>query len=544
MTIKIKSTDMFGTVELDKLIESKNNIRGARDDQSFKDLVSSIKEKGILVPLTVRNFKSKFQILAGSRRYRAAKQLKLTEMPVQVKDVSDEEAYEIMLIENLQRENIHPMDEAKGFLNLCGYLSKEEKNPYAIIASKTGKTENYIARNIKLADLIDKAQKLFCDNVITVQHALLICRLTEKDQGKILAEKIRTYPKIHAAPVIDWKGWIESSTTRLLSKACFDGNDPDLFPEAGACATCPKNTEANVLMFDDMDGNAKCTDRDCFAAKSRKYLSAERKKLKEKETDFLEGALIEGWYGSSEKIKIQGQEYDYKKKSELKKPLLVLIRSHNLSHSDKKSRVGKTVWIEDPRKKTKSGAITEKPELKKSKSSGETWEEREVRELKERRKRHFMEAQLVFVGVKSFPKRQSTEEQTRCMIDGILSMIEGRTTAMIAYGLGCDSMKNCKDPIEAYNWIADVTSEESQKMEDEIATIVMQEFDFASFYILCNGLTQVFQYTERKGSEWNDLLELAKLDEKKLIKAFKKDMNAFVKSRELADEKEKEQDSK
>ena len=124
------------------LIESPSNPRKRSDESSLSELASSFKSQGVLAPLLVRELdESNYEVIAGGRRLRAAKLAKLESVPVRVVKLSDAEAIEAQCVENLQREDIHPLEEALGFKSLL-----ELGEPYNIahIAARAGKSETYI----------------------------------------------------------------------------------------------------------------------------------------------------------------------------------------------------------------------------------------------------------------------------------------------------------------------------------------------------------------------------------------------------------------
>lgn len=105
----------FQIVPIDNVVESSTNPRRRFSQQGMQDLTDSVRKHGVLVPLLVRPIDGHFEIIAGARRFRAAKAAELEELPVRVKEIGDSEALELQILENLQREDIHPLEEAFGF---------------------------------------------------------------------------------------------------------------------------------------------------------------------------------------------------------------------------------------------------------------------------------------------------------------------------------------------------------------------------------------------------------------------------------------------
>jgi ParB/RepB/Spo0J family partition protein len=150
---------------------------------------ASFKTQGVLAPLLVRELDdSNYEVIAGARRLRAAKLAELESVPVRVVKLSDAEAIEAQCVENLQREDIHPLEEALGFKSLL-----ELGAPYNIahIADRSGKSEAYIYGRLKLADLIPPVADAFLKDEITIGHALLIAKLQASQQQEAFAAAFR-----------------------------------------------------------------------------------------------------------------------------------------------------------------------------------------------------------------------------------------------------------------------------------------------------------------------------------------------------------------
>ncbi len=141
--------------------------RGAFDEAGIEELAASIREKGLLQALLVRRSGTGYQLIAGERRFRAAQRVGLTQVPVTVRDADDRESLELALIENLQRENLNPMEEARAFRRLSDefQLSQEE------IALQTGKSRSTIANSVRLLQLPVEIQGQLEAGVLSAGHA-------------------------------------------------------------------------------------------------------------------------------------------------------------------------------------------------------------------------------------------------------------------------------------------------------------------------------------------------------------------------------------
>ena len=260
----------YRSVPITALAESPTNPRKRFDAKSLEELAASFKTQGILAPLLVRELEeSKYEVVAGARRLRAAKLAELEKLPVRVVKLTDAEAIEAQCVENLQREDIHPLEEALGFKSLLEL--GEPAYTISIIASRAGKSEAYVYGRIRLADLIPPVAEAFLKDEITIGHALLIAKLPSSQQQEAFSAAFRGLWTSEGnsqvlIPVRALAAWIESNILLQLASAPFDKQDETLVPEAGSCANCPKRTGFNKLLFPDVRKDS-CTSPDCFRAK-------------------------------------------------------------------------------------------------------------------------------------------------------------------------------------------------------------------------------------------------------------------------------------
>ncbi|MGD0796089.1 MAG: ParB/RepB/Spo0J family partition protein [Acidobacteriaceae bacterium] len=262
----------YRNLPLDALTESATNPRRVFDNAALKELADSIRAQGILSPLLVRTLNgSGFEIVAGARRYRAAQMAEQATVPVRIVNLTDVEALEAQLIENLQRRDVHPMEEANGFRALLNL----EDAKYSIdqIAAKTGKSPVYVAGRLKLTELSPAVIEAFYRDEIGVGHALLLAKLQPDQQQQAVAACFKEdwtngerKAKRILLPVRNLQSWIEHNILLILKLAPFDTRDPQLVPAAGSCVDCSKRTGHNKLLFADVKQDA-CTDPDCYHAK-------------------------------------------------------------------------------------------------------------------------------------------------------------------------------------------------------------------------------------------------------------------------------------
>ena len=153
--------------------------RNGFDDASLNELAESIREKGIMQPLMVRPREGGYELIAGERRWRAAQMAGLAKVPVVIRDVDDRTALELALVENLQRENLNPIEEAKGYAQLVDQfdLTQEE------VAAKVGKNRATVANTLRLIKLPAEVQMYVRDGLLSSGHAKVILGLKHaKDQ--------------------------------------------------------------------------------------------------------------------------------------------------------------------------------------------------------------------------------------------------------------------------------------------------------------------------------------------------------------------------
>lgn len=184
-------TMRFETLEMGKVFESKHNPRRHFDEAALTELVLSIKQVGMLTPLLVRpRAKGGVEIAAGHRRYRAAKLAGFDTIPCLVREMDDQAFMEILTIDNLQRSDVHPLDEAKGYDAL---MAAPYRMDVQTIADKVGRSVTYVYDRIKLLSLTADAQAFFWDGKIEAGQAIVLARLTPTEQEKVIGTKAGHY---------------------------------------------------------------------------------------------------------------------------------------------------------------------------------------------------------------------------------------------------------------------------------------------------------------------------------------------------------------
>lgn len=238
-------------------------------DTDIIELSNDIKAKGVMQPVMLRphpSAENSYQIIYGHRRFLASQLAGKTTLPAIIREVADDQVLELQVTENLQRKDVHPMDEAAAYKQLM----QAKKYSVQEISSRFAKSPEYIMQRLKLNDLVPELQKDFKQDKMLLGHALLLCRLTQTDQRK--ARDWADGKNFSNEKVADVKEWIEEEIMQDLAKVPWKLDDDALFPQAGACSACPKRTGAGNLLFADMATDNRCMDSHCFKTKKQKAL--------------------------------------------------------------------------------------------------------------------------------------------------------------------------------------------------------------------------------------------------------------------------------
>ncbi len=182
---KIKSTDPV-MIDIQKVEPNREQPRKSFDEDSLLELADSIKQFGILQPLLVQDKKEYYEIIAGERRWRAAKLAKLSEVPVIIKELTDQEIVEISLIENIQRENLNPIEEAIAYKRLLEEFNLKQDE----VAERVSKSRTAVTNSMRLLKLSDQVQQMVIDDMLTTGHARALLSIEDKDKQYSAAQKI------------------------------------------------------------------------------------------------------------------------------------------------------------------------------------------------------------------------------------------------------------------------------------------------------------------------------------------------------------------
>ena len=173
-------------IPVEFLVRNQRNPRRRFDDADLGDLTNSVREKGLLQPIMVRPLPgaaNQYEIVAGERRWRAAQKAGIHEVPVIIRDFSDGEALEIALIENIQRADLNPVEEAEGYQQLIEHFSYTQQQ----LADSIGKSRSHIANTLRLLNLPESIRQQLSDGKLTAGHARALVATNAPEE---LAEKI------------------------------------------------------------------------------------------------------------------------------------------------------------------------------------------------------------------------------------------------------------------------------------------------------------------------------------------------------------------
>lgn len=183
-----KSKNELIDIDMAMVVPTEAQPRQSFKEDTIKELAESIEKNGLLQPIVVRPMeKGKYQIIAGERRYRAFKKLGRKVIPAIVRDYEDEEVDKLQLVENVQREDLNPYDEAIAYLKLKEKYGLKQDD----IAKAVGKSRPYISNMTRLLSLEDEILEMLKKGEITVSHAKLILSLDTKEERLKLAHKIK-----------------------------------------------------------------------------------------------------------------------------------------------------------------------------------------------------------------------------------------------------------------------------------------------------------------------------------------------------------------
>ena len=269
----MQNSSEFQYIAVDTIHESATNPRRTFDEGKLQELAESIRTNGLIQPITVRPNSEGFEIVAGARRFRAAQLAELFSVPARIVDIDDAQTLEWQLVENSQRVDVHPYEEAQGFQRLLDMPAYD----VATLVAKSGKSASHVYARLSLLQLIPSIAEAFSAERITASHANLLARLPQDTQAEAYEQCWRKDwqdKEPHLLPAKHLSAWIQTNLYLCLADAPFDKEDPTLNPPAGACTTCPRRSGYNTSLFSDVQGD-QCLDGRCYQTKVNAHIDRE-----------------------------------------------------------------------------------------------------------------------------------------------------------------------------------------------------------------------------------------------------------------------------
>lgn len=265
---------VFQEVLLSAISSNPNNPRKAFKGKNFDELVASIEQKGIIEPIIIRQIfeggPKAYEIVAGERRYQAASKLHMQTVPAIIRQLSDDEAFDFMIIENLQRENLTQFEEAESFKL---YVDKHGEESIPDLAERTGIHPTYIRRRLAVLTLPKNVLKAWKDGELYYSHLEQLMRIRNKETMKDAMEFIEDEPYEEPLNVSKLKDWIDMLAPSL-SDAFFNLDD-------AGCLTCHANSQVQMALWN-VGGMEihHCLNPECFKKKQIDHLTKHWKKTK------------------------------------------------------------------------------------------------------------------------------------------------------------------------------------------------------------------------------------------------------------------------
>lgn len=178
---------VYKQIDINKIEANEKQPRKVFDDEKIEELATSIKENGLIQPIIVRKYNRNYQIIAGERRFRACKLAGLKTIPCVIKDIDDKQVDTYAIIENIQRENLSPIEEASAYKTLIDTYNMNQTE----LANKVGKKQSTIANKLRLLKLSDDVKYALKAKQITERHARAMLSLDEQKQQEVLKEVLK-----------------------------------------------------------------------------------------------------------------------------------------------------------------------------------------------------------------------------------------------------------------------------------------------------------------------------------------------------------------
>lgn len=182
----LSSNESIINIKIDLINPNKNQPRLGFDEEKLSDLTSSIMVHGLIQPIIVKKVKNKYEIIAGERRWRASRQAGLKEIPCILMDINEETSAKLAIIENVQREDLNPIEEARAYEKLIKNYSLTQEE----VAKEVGKSRPYISNTIRLLNLSEEIIEQISKGELTAGHGKVLLSIKDKQQQSITAKEI------------------------------------------------------------------------------------------------------------------------------------------------------------------------------------------------------------------------------------------------------------------------------------------------------------------------------------------------------------------
>lgn len=336
-------------VQVACIVASRTNPRKVFKAEPLQELADSIKSAGVHQPILLRPLPAsrveetaiktsvyawpfattrkrepiEYELVAGERRWRACQIASRDEIPAMICDLTDEQVLEIQVVENLQREDVTPLEEAEGYevLMRTGNLNADQ------VGAKIGKSRSYVYGRLKVLDLSQQGREALREGLIDFSRALLVARIP--DEGLQIKALEYCTQKNYLGDTPSYRSCavhVQQNYMLKLSDARFKTTDASLVPAAGSCRDCGKRTGANPDLFTDVDGADVCTDPKCYHGKEDAAADRLKADALARGASIIDGREAKALMPHSYSSRVEGHlRLDDKMDSPTDKPLRKLI---------------------------------------------------------------------------------------------------------------------------------------------------------------------------------------------------------------------------
>ncbi|WP_417284364.1 ParB/RepB/Spo0J family partition protein [Comamonas sp.] len=309
-------------VTITSIARSLTNPRKRFDPTKLQELADSIAASGVHQPILIRPLPGhrledthrearalkqpapEYELVAGERRWRACQLAKVAQIPAMIRPMTDAQALEVQIIENLQREDVTELEEAEGYRTLMDSqgISLEQ------VAQKIGKSKSYVHTRVKILDLCQEGQQALRDGLIDFSAALPVARIPNEQLQIKALEEILTRSSMNGSRMSARaaQDLVRHSYMLKLEYAQFDREDANLCPAAGTCSSCTHRTGANPDMFTDVESADVCTNPPCYRDKEEAHAANVRKQAEQLGAEVIDGREAKALVTSSFSNRVEG----------------------------------------------------------------------------------------------------------------------------------------------------------------------------------------------------------------------------------------------